>query len=70
MNAQDATAEVFWTAFKALPPKVQEAVVDRLLRDEAFMESQRDLAAIESPSQEGGADASLDAYLTQRQRAA
>jgi len=34
MTQTEATAEVFWTALKALPRKEQQAVLRRVIRDE------------------------------------
>ena len=33
MTAREATAEVFWTAFRTLPKADREAVIQKLLRD-------------------------------------
>ena len=34
----EATSEVFWTAFRALPKKQRQAVVEKLLQDKEFVE--------------------------------
>lgn len=44
MTKTEATAEVFWTAFKALPRKEQDAVVVRLAEDEKLREDLIDIA--------------------------
>jgi len=36
MTAREATAEVFWTAFRALPKAERETVIQRLVRDPKF----------------------------------
>ncbi len=47
MTAQQATAEVFWTAFKALTKPAQEDFLARLTADPALREDLLDLALIE-----------------------
>lgn len=47
MTAQQATAEVFWTAFKALPKGAQEDVLTRIAADPQLREDLLDLALIE-----------------------
>ncbi len=44
MTKTEATAEVFWTAFKALPRKEQDAVVIRLAEDKRLREDLVDIA--------------------------
>jgi hypothetical protein len=52
MTAREATAEVFWTAFRALSKKEREAVVERLLRDRDFMEDLIDVVILEQRKNE------------------
>ena len=47
MTAQEATAEVFWTALKALSRKEQQAVLRRVVQDERLRHDMLDLALIE-----------------------
>jgi hypothetical protein len=47
MTATQATAEVFWTAFRALPKKEKHAVLEKLLRQREFREDLIDIALIE-----------------------
>jgi len=61
-----ATAEVFWTAFRALRKKEKQAVIEKLLGDEEFMEDLIDLAIIEKRRKEPSR--SLDEYLMDRGR--
>lgn len=63
MSAEKATAEVFWTAFKALPKKERQAIVARLLEDEEFVEDLMDIALIEEARREPGDDVPLRRYL-------
>jgi ribosomal protein L20 len=39
MTAREATAEVFWTAFRTLPKADREAVIQRLLKDREIREN-------------------------------
>jgi len=48
MTKTEATAEVFWTAFKGLPRKEQQAVLQRVLRDKELRQDLMDLAVIQS----------------------
>jgi hypothetical protein len=47
MTKTEATAEVFWTAFKVLPRKEQQAVLRRVLQNEGLRRDLMDLALIE-----------------------
>jgi hypothetical protein len=64
MTPRDATAEVFWTAFRALSKKEREAVVQRLLRDREFMHDLIDLVVLEQRESEPSRP--LDEYLKSR----
>jgi hypothetical protein len=43
-----ATAEIFWTAFQALPKAEQQEVVSRLVSEEEFREDLLDVAVCEA----------------------
>ena len=47
MIAEEARAEVFWMAFKGLPKREQQLVVQKLLQDQEFVEDLLDIALIE-----------------------
>ena len=47
MTGSEATAEVFWTAFKVLPKTEQQAVLRRLVQDHNLRHDLMDLALIE-----------------------
>lgn len=66
MTATEATAEVFWTAFRGLSKKEREAVVERLLRDREFMEDLIDIVILEQRQREPSR--SLDEYLADRRK--
>jgi hypothetical protein len=52
MTSVEATAEVFWTALKALSRKEQQAVLRRVVQDEKLRHDLIDLAVIEERRQE------------------
>ena len=66
MISTDATSEVFLTAFRALPKKAREAVVERMLRDKEFMEDLIDVVILEQRRKEPSR--SLDEYLKERKK--
>lgn len=66
MTATEATAEVFCTAFRALSKEEREAVVERLLEDEDFMEDLIDIVILEQRKKEPSR--SLDEYLADRSK--
>ncbi len=52
MTRTDATAEVFWTAFRVLPRKEQQAVIKRMFADTSLRQDLIDLAIIETRRRE------------------
>lgn len=66
MTTKEVTAAVFWTAFKALPKREQEAIVVRLLGDKEFVEDLMDIARIEQARREPGEDTPLRDYMGKR----
>lgn len=66
MTTVDATAEVFWTAFRALSKKERAAIVERLLADRQFREDLIDLAILDQRAKEPSR--SLDDHLARRHR--
>ena len=48
MSAIEATAEIFFTAFKALKRPQREAVLERMLADEQLSEDLADTLALEA----------------------
>ena len=67
MTSKEATAEIFWMAFKALSKKEQEAVLARLLQDKDFVEDLIDIALIEEARREPGQDMLLRDYIRKRE---
>ena len=66
MTTTEATAEKFWTAFRALSKKEREAVVEKLLRDKEFMEDLTDIVIIEQRKEEPSRP--LEEYLADRRK--
>jgi hypothetical protein len=52
MSKTEATAEVFWTAYRALPQREQQAILQRLMQDDAVRRDLQDLATIEQRRRE------------------
>jgi hypothetical protein len=50
MKAEGMTAEVFWTAFRALPRKEQDVFLSKMLKDRRLREDLLDLAIAEKRS--------------------
>ena len=68
MTAAAATAEVFWTAFRALPKAERRAVIEKLLADRRFREDLVDAATVEQRRREPTRP--LKEYLAARGRRA
>ena len=66
MTTTNATAEVFLTAFRAMSKKERNAVIDKLLADNEFMEDLIDISIIKQRKAEPSR--SLDDYLADRQK--
>jgi hypothetical protein len=64
MIAEEAKAEVFWLAFKGLPKKEQQLIVQKLLQDREFIEDLLDLAIIEQRRLEPSRP--LEEYLAEK----
>ena len=66
MTTTEATSEVFWTAFRALPKKEREGIVEKMLNDKEFMEDLIDIVIIEQRRKEPSR--SLDEYLASKRK--
>lgn len=64
MTQPQATAEVFWTAYKAMKPKEREAFLGKLMKDKNLAEDLRYGAIIQERKKES--TVSLDSYLSKR----
>ncbi len=52
MNATQATAEIFWTAFQALSKPERDAFLEKLFTDRALKEELIDLSILEQRADE------------------
>ena len=66
MTITEATSEVFWTAFRALPKRQREAVIGKMLKDKEFREDLMDTVILEQRRKEPSR--SLDEYLGRRRK--
>jgi hypothetical protein len=66
ISTDEAIAEVYWTAFQALPKKEREAVINRFLESTEFMEDVMDIATIKARQNESSRP--LKAYIDERKR--
>ncbi len=66
MTVVEATSNVFLTAFRALPKKQKEAVVEKLLNDKEFREDLVDIVLIEQRKKEPSR--SLAEYLLEKRK--
>ena len=66
MTSIEATSEVFLTAFRALPKKAREAVVEKMLSDKEFLEDLIDTVIIEQRRKEPSRN--LDEYLADKKK--
>ncbi len=64
MTSTQATAEVFWTAFKVLPVEEKRAVLQKIILDENLRRDLMDLSIIEERRNEPGRP--LRDYLKER----
>jgi len=68
MKADQATAEVFYTAFKALAHKQREAFIEKVVGDPRLREELIDLALIEAAKKVKGKAISAQDYFALRRR--
>jgi hypothetical protein len=66
ISTNEAIAEVYWTAFQALPKREREAVISRFLESSQFMEDVMDMSIIKERQKESSHP--LKAYITERKR--
>ncbi len=64
MTTTEATAEVFWTAFRSMPKKERDAIIAKFLGDKGFREDLIDAYIIETRKKE--VSRPLDEYLAER----
>ncbi|MEW6714820.1 MAG: hypothetical protein AB1306_06995 [Nitrospirota bacterium] len=68
MRANQATAEVFFTAFKALKNKEREAFLEKVISDPELGEDLFDVALIERAKKVKGKVVSAKEYFTKRRK--
>lgn len=66
ISSSEATAQVFWTAFRAMSKKEREAIVDKFLTDKEFMEDLIDTVILNQRENEPSRP--LEHYLADRQK--
>lgn len=66
MSISQAKAEVFWMAFRGLPKREKQSVIERLLKDKEFMEDLIDVAILKQRRQEPSR--LLEDYLAERKK--
>ncbi|MBI5814390.1 MAG: hypothetical protein HZB29_02125 [Nitrospinae bacterium] len=66
MKSSVATAEVFFTAFKALGASEREAFIEKMISDPAIREDLMDLALIEKAKKVKGKPVAAADYFQQR----
>lgn len=54
MTSPEATAEVFWTAFSALPRETRDKFMEKLVADPTLREELEDLLDLEIVSERSG----------------
>ncbi len=69
MRAGQATAEVFFTAFKALKNKEKETFLEKIINDPELREDIIDIALIEEAKKIKGKSVSAREYFTKRRKA-
>jgi hypothetical protein len=64
MPTSEATAQIFWTAFCAMPKKEREAIIEKLLAETEFMEDLFDSVILKQRENEPSRP--LEEYLAKR----
>jgi len=65
ISSAEATAQVFWTAFRAMSKKEREAIVEKFLTEKEFMEDVIDMVILKQREKEPSRP--LEEYLADRQ---
>jgi len=69
MSVQQATAEIFLTAFKALPRREQESILNRIAQDRRFRRVLEDISDRLVPEEERSKPSRpLRDYIAERER--
>lgn len=62
----EATVQGFWTAFKAMPQRERETIVEKLLSEKVFKEDLMDIVILQQRKDEPSR--TLDKYLAGRKK--
>jgi hypothetical protein len=68
MKTAQATADVFFTAFKALKSAERDAFLEKVINDPSYREDLIDIALIEEAKKVKGKPVSARAYFEKRRR--
>ncbi len=68
MKTSQATAEVFFTAFKALKSTEKEAFLEKVIKDRELREDLIDMALIDKAKKVKGTPISAKAYFARRRK--
>lgn len=68
MKTEQATAEVFFTAFKALKGAEREAFIEKVVSDPRLREEIVDIVLIEQAKSDRGAAISAKGYFAKRRK--
>lgn len=66
MRPSEAKKEIFWIAFKSLPKKERQSIVERLLKDSEFSEDLIDIAILKQRENEPSRP--IEDYLTEKEK--
>jgi len=70
MNISEATAEIFFTAFKALKTREKEAFLEKVVSDRNLREDLIEIALIEKAKKVKGAAVPAGEYFARRKKQA
>ncbi len=66
MSPSEAKKEIFWIAFKSLPKKERQSIVERLLKDSEFSEDLIDIAILKQRENEPSKP--IEDYLAEKEK--
>lgn len=66
MSPSEAKKEIFWIAFKSLPKKERQSIVERLLNDSEFSEDLIDIAILKQRENEPSKP--IEDYLAEKEK--
>ena len=66
MSPSEAKKEIFWIAFKSLPKKERQSIVERLFKDSEFSEDLIDIAILKQREDEPSR--LIEDYLVEKEK--